>query len=215
MNLTRRELSALIAGTVASSAGCLDAATGDESLRFEASEVRASETAVDETGYEYQTTETPTVTREFEVSGTSREVEAVNVVSKYDKAIDMGPLGSRRSAVFVAAATPQVEVVGRTFNPIEDMENHEVAEEFQSQYGDVTIHEELDESVISVFDEDVEFSIFDAETEFEGHTVDVYLHLGVAETDDDFVVLLGGYPQEIADEQANIVTLAESVEQNE
>lgn len=214
MKMTRRDVNALIAGTIASTAGCLGVATGDESLRFEASEVRASDTAVDETGYEHQTTETPTVTREFEVGGQSREVEAVNVVSKYDKAIEMGPLGSQRSAMFVVATTPQVEVLSRTFNPIEDMENHEIAKKFQSQYGDMMIHEEVDNDSISVFGENVEFSMFDAETEFEGHAIDIYLHLGVAETDDDFVVLLGGYPQEITDEEANIVTLAESVEQN-
>lgn len=215
MKLTRRKIGMLIAGTIATSAGCLDAATGEEPLTFEAAEVRASETAVDDTGYEHQTTDTVPVTKEVEVGGQSREVEAINVVAKYDKAIDMGPLGSQRSALFVVASTPKAEIAGRTFNPIEDMENQELAEEFQSQYGEMTVRDELERDTISVLDEDIECSMFDAETEFEGHRLDVYLHLGVAETDDDFVVVLGGYPQEIADEEANIVTLAESVEQTD
>lgn len=215
MDLTRRKIGAFIAGTVAASAGCLDVATGEDPLTFEASEVRASETAVDDTGYEHQITETVQFTKEFEVGGQSREVEAENVVSKYDTSIDMGALGSQRSALFVVASTPKAEIAGRTFNPIEDMENRELAEEFQSQYGEMTIHDEVDRDVISVFNENVDFSRFDAETEFKGQRLDVYLHLGVAETDDDFVMLLGGYPQRIANEEANIVTLAESVEQTD
>lgn len=212
MDLTRRRFGALVAGTVAATGGCMDAATGEGPLTFEASEVRASETAVEDTGYEHRITETVPFTKEFEVGGVSREVRADTVVSKYDKAIDMGPLGSKRTALFVVASTPKAEVAGRPFNPIEDMDNRELAEEFQSQYDEMTIREEIGTEVISVFDEDVDLSTFEAETAFEGQPIDIRLHIGVAETDDDLVVLLGGYPRRLPDEKANVVTLAESVE---
>ncbi|MDL5362812.1 DUF6517 family protein [Halalkalicoccus sp. NIPERK01] len=212
MKMTRRAFGGLVAGTAAATAGCMEAATGDGPLTFEATEIRASETAVEDTGYDHRTTETVPFTKEFEVGGVSREVRADTVVSKYDKAIDMGPLGSQRSALFVVASTPKAEVGGRTFNPIEDMDNRELAEEFQSRYGEVTIRDEISTEVISVLDEDVDLSTFEAETELEGQPIDVRLHLGVAETDDDLVVLLGGHPRRITDEEANIVTLAESVE---
>lgn len=212
MDLTRRRFGALVAGTVAATGGCMDAATGEGPLTFEAAEVRASETAIEDTGYEHRTTETVPFTKEFEIGGVSREVRADTVVSKYDKAIDMGPLGSKRSALFVVASTPKAEVAGRTFNPIEDMDNRELAEEFQSQYEEMTIREEIGTSVISVFDEDVDLSTFEAETAFEGQPIDIRLHIGVAETDDDLVVLLGGHPRRLTDEKANVVTLAESVE---
>lgn len=213
--MTRRQIGTLIAGTITASAGCGSVVSGDEPLRYKASEVRPSDTALAESGYEHQATQTSTITKEFDVGGISREAEAVNVVSEYDKAIDMGALGSQRSAIFVAAATPKIETIGRTFNPIKDMTNQEVAEDFQSQYNDVTIREEIGTDTINVFEKDVEFSMFSAESRLNGHTIDVYLHLGVAEINTDFVVLLGSYPQGATDEQTNVFNLAESVEQIE
>lgn len=215
MNYTRRAVGSMAAAAIAGSAGCLGFVRGDETLELSATAAGPSDDALAETGYEHQRTEELEVVREFSAAGRTREVEVANILSEYDKGIEMGPLGRARGAVFVALATPQVEVLGRTFNPVGDMGNRELAEEFQSQYEGVTVGDELDVRTIEVLGDSVDLSKFDAQAEFQGQGMDVYFHIGTAEADDenDFVVVIGVHPQHVGSEEENVVALAESLTQ--
>lgn len=215
MKHTRRAVGSMAVAALAGGAGCLGFVRGDEALEFAATAADPSDDALAETGYERRRTEEMDVVREFSAAGQTREVEVANVLSEYDKGIDMGPLGRARGAVFVAFATPQVEVLGRTFNPVGDLENRELAEEFQSQYEGVTVGDELDVRTIRVLGDSVDLSKFDAQAEFQGVGMDVYFHLGTAEADDegDFVVVIGVHPQHVGSEEENVVALAESLTQ--
>lgn len=211
MRLTRRDFAAgLLVGT-AGMAGCLETITGDEPARFVAPPALVAADVLAETGYEHRGTEDIEETRTFEVAGQSREVEVVNVRSEYHKPIDMGPLGDVRGAVFATLSTPAVEVLGRTFNPVEEMNNREVAEEVQSQYEEISIGTEVDRRTIRVLDEGIEVSKFEGEATFSGFSIDVFVHVGIAEGNDEFVVVLAIYPRLLSGEEGTFVALAEGV----
>ena len=216
MNGTRRWFGALVGTSVLSTAGCLGFIRGDESLAFEAGETSVPDEVLSETGYELVETDRPTITETFEVADQTREVEVTNDVSEYQRAVDLGPLGKHEAAVFVTFATPKVEILTRTFNPVGDMDNAELAEQLQSEYDDFSIGSTVDERTLSVLDDDVEVTKFEGEaTLSEGTDVDVYVHLGTAEHEDDFVVVLGAYPTQLDGEEDRFDQLAESVEHEE
>lgn len=211
MSTTRRGLCSLAALALTGSVGCLDVFTGDESARFVAPLAPVADETLDGTRYELDSTEAVEKTRTFEVAGQSREVEVVNRISEYHKTIDIGPLGETRGAVFTTLSTPAVEVLGRTFNPIDDMTNRDIAEESQSQYEEISIGREVERQTVEVIGDDVGLSKFEGEATFAGLSVDVYVHVGVAEGEETFVVVFGIYPRLLANEERTIITLAEGV----
>jgi len=212
MKLSRRAVGLAAAGTLASTAGCVGFVTGDDSLRFEAEPAEADERTLSETGYDERRVEEQTVTESFTVAGLTREIEARNVLAEYDKGVDVGPLGEARAASFAAFATPQVDLLWRTFNPIAEMDNREIARKTTSEYDDVTIGEEIDRTTLEVLGDEVEVSTFEAEAYLESELTEVYLHIGTAEAEEDFVVIVGIYPRAV-DQSDEIERLAESLSQ--
>lgn len=211
MALPRRGFCSLAALAFAGSAGCLDAVAGEEPARFVAPLAPVSDDALDGTGYELDERRKRERTRTFEVLGQRREVEVVNRVSEYHRSIDLGPLGEVRGAVFATLSTPAVSVLGRTFNPIEEMTNREIAAEVQSQYEALSVGPEIDRRTIRVLDEEVDLSTFEGEAMFMGTGIDVFVHTALAEGDEVFVVVFGIYPRLLSDEEETIVELAEGV----
>lgn len=211
MKTTRRAFGALLASGFAAGSGCLGFARGNEPLYFEAVGATPSEAAVSEAGYEHRSTETQTITEEFEVGGVTRSAEAVNVIAQYDKPIDLGPLGSRRGAVFAVYATPQIEVLGRTFNPVEDMSHRKLTRRVQSNFEEISINERVDTRTITVLDKKTELSKFAGTATLDSVDVEVFVHLGTVKSKNDILVLLGIYPRILGDEEETIVALAESV----
>ncbi len=212
MKLSRRALGVAAAGTLVSTAGCVGFVTGDDSLRFAADRAVVDDEALSETGYSEYRIEEQTITESVTVAGTTREVDARNVLAEYQKGIDAGDLGSARSATFAAFATPQVDLLWRTFNPVGEMDNREIAEEFTSGYEGVEIDEETDRTTLSVLGDDVDVSAYEAEAYLESELTEVRLHIGTAEAEQDFVVLVGMYPR-LVDESEEIHRLAESIYQ--
>lgn len=211
MKTTRRAFGALLASGFVAGSGCLGFASGSEPLRFEAVGATPSEEAVSEAGYEHQRTETRTITREFEAAGQTRSVEAVNVIAEYDKRIDLGPLGHQRAGVFVVFATPRIDVLGRSFNPVEDMDHRELANEVQSNFGEISIDDRVGQRTITVSGKETDLSKFTGMATLDSQNVEIFVHLGTVETDEDVLVLLGIYPRILGGEEETIVALAESV----
>lgn len=209
MAISRRGFCMGVTVAFIGSAGCLGVFSGDEPARFVAPLAPVSDEALSETAYELDETDETEEIHTFEVAGQSREVEVVNQIAEYQKLIDMGPLGEARGAVFGTLCTPTVSVLGRTFNPVEEMSNDEIAAEAQSEYEALSIGSEIDRRTIRVLDEEIEFSKFEGEATFEGIDVDVFVHIGLAEGADEFVVVFGIYPRLLPDEEEPIVTLAE------
>lgn len=207
MRLGRRELGVLVGCSILG-AGCLDLVRGEA---FVARPAPVAASALDETGYDHYRTVEIEETHTVEAGGVSREIDVVNVRSEYDRRVDLGPLGETRAAVFTTLSTPKIEVLGRTFNPVEGMDNQEVADELQSRYEEISIGTEIDRRTLTVLGDSIDVSKFTGEATFSEMSVDVFAHIGIAETDDGYVLLLAVYPRLLTGEEETITALIRGV----
>lgn len=213
----RRLLGAVGVGATAGLAGCLDVITGDEPVTFEATAATVGSATLDETGYEHQGTRSDTATREFAAGGESRSVEVVNRLAEYDRGVDVPTVGRLQAAVFTAFSTPQVDVLGQTFNPVEDMSTGDLAEMIQQRYDRIQNLREEDSRTVSLLGESTTATRYAGEARLagEGVTVDIYVTITEPVMDgEDFVLAFGGYPQ-IIDERGAITTMIQGVEHGE
>ena len=201
---TRRRALA-VGGAVATAglAGCtaLDVLTGDEPAEFAAGTATVADDALSETGYELNDVRSESVSQEFDVAGTTSEVRVTNRIAEYDKAVEL--FGERYQAAVVSVlATPRVEVLGSTFNPIGDLDDEERAELIVDRYDDVDDLERGSEYTTDVLGEALDVIVYTAEGQIEGtdFTVDLELHVGdVVEAGEDFVLPLAAYPEAFGD----------------
>ncbi|EMA71239.1 DUF6517 family protein [Halorubrum distributum] len=193
-----------LAGAVglAGLAGCtaLDVATGGPA-EFGSGTATVADETLSETGYQLNEISDETVSREFEVAGSTREVRVTNTIAEYDKAVEL--FGERyQAAVFAAVATPRVEVLGRAFNPIADLSADERAALIADRYEGVSDLERGSEYTTDVLGTDAEVVVYTADGEIEGTGVSVELefHVGAAvEAGGDYVVPLAAYPAALGD----------------
>lgn len=211
---TRRRLLGALAGATAGLGGCLDFVTGKDPATFEASAATVAEATVEDTGYEHQGTRSDTVTREFEAGGESRSVEVVNRLAEYDRGIDVPAVGRARGAVFTALSTPQVEVLGRTFNPVADMSTDDLAAMVQQRYDRIEDLSRESSRDVALLGETTTATRYAGEARLvdSGVTVDVYVTVTEpVEAGSDFVLAFGGYPRPI-DERESITAMIEGIE---
>ncbi|MES3517479.1 MAG: DUF6517 family protein [Natronomonas sp.] len=187
----RRFLAAGAAAGIATTAGC------SGQTEFEAAGAPLSQATQDDTGFTEFRTETTTITREYEVFGIGRTVEVRNTISEYDRAVEI--LDSRlQAAVFTTLSTPQVRILTRTFNPIEDMTAVEIAEMIQERYDEIEDVTEEDSFGVSVAGQETTVTRFRTRARLiEGDaTIEIYLYISEAvERGEDFVVTLTIHPQ--------------------
>jgi len=203
----------LLAGAAAAAgiglAGCL----GDEPVEFAAEPVGVTADARESTGYERAGVEEQVVRREVEAAGQSREVVVTNYRTTYEKAVDLGPIGERRAALFTALSTPQVELLGREFNPVAELSTGELVERVQEGYDGIGNVEHDADAEVSILGQSVVRSRFTAEAEFDGVAVDVYLHVTEAvEAGEDLVVTVGAHPRQLAGEEEHVVALMRGID---
>lgn len=220
MQPTRRELLAGAgAGLAASLAGCAGELTADGAA-FGAVEASLSASVQSETGYEHHRTEEAVVEEEVGRFGLTRTVEVTNVVSEYDRGIDLGGLGlgldSRvQAAVFAVLSTPQISFLGRAFNPVADMEAAEIAAMIQDRYDGLEDVREEDTFESDVAGETTAVTRFAARARLVelDASVDVYLYVSEAvELDDDLVVTVAAHPRAFGRQLDTVRTLMGGVE---
>jgi len=177
------------------STGCLGFLSGDQT--YEATEATVDEDTAEEYGYEFQGTEEQEVTREFTAAGESRNVTAVNYISTYERTLPVGTTEAK-AGVFAVIATPQVEVLGETFNPVGDMDNAELVELVQDNYESLSVDEDS-ETVREgeMLGETTDVSRFEGEATIGGQDADVYVHVTRVKHEGDFVVAVAIYPQDL------------------
>lgn len=198
---------------IGSLAGCLSVIRGEEPLRLTASPASIPASVLDETRYELNRQREVVIEREVEAAGQTREIVVTNQQLEYQKTVSLGPLGEQEAAVFTALTTPQVNVLGREFNPVANMSTRELAEMVQEQYEDMQSMEHVEDSELTINDETTTQSKFQAEATFSGQQIDLFIHISEAvELNDDLVITVGGYPTMLPDEEQNILTLMRSVE---
>lgn len=192
-------------------AGCLG--VFDDVTSFEATAAEVSQSALDETGYQSTGVEEIEIEEEFEAAGQSESVVVINYLSEYTKTLDLGPLGEHEMATFAVFATPKVEILGQTFNPVEEMSTEELIDLIADNYDDLGEIEHEEDGSATVLDQTVTESQFTSQASVDGQPVDLALHVTeAAERGDDLVVAIGAYPQLLeSQEQSNVYQLMESI----
>jgi hypothetical protein len=192
----------LVSGTIVAGSGCLGFILGDEAQEFEASPATVGDSTLSETGYQQagdQESEEMRVERTLEAGGQSRDVVAVNYISQYEKNVEF--LGQeKRAAVFIAFSTPEVEVLGETFNPVGDMNNKELIEQVQGKYEGLSVGDEVGTRETEILGSTAEISKFEGRADLDGTTIDVYIHVGQTDHDGDIVIPIAVYPQMVEEE---------------
>ena len=210
--LTRRAMLGGIGAGLASTAGCLSVVTGDEPLEFSASRATVPDATLESTGYEQVDERSPTVSREFTVAGQTREVTVTNRATTYEKAVDFGPLGSVRAALFATFTTPKIEIAGQAFNPIAEMSNKDLLGTIASRYDGLSVGDQMGSKEVQSLGQTITVERYEATATFQGQDVPIYLLLSRFQHGEDFVVPVGGYPRQLTGEESNVYTLIENLE---
>lgn len=210
----KRAIGALLFAGLLLTSGCLGVITGEEALEFPSGEVSVSQQAQSDTGYTEARTEEQVVTRNFEVANQTRQAKVTNHVAEYKRQMSLPVLGEQEFARFTVLATPKVTIAGQgPFNPVGDLSNRELAQQLQEKYETVQNVQLEGNRTVTVLGEGVQVSKFTAEAQIKGgETVDVYVHIAQAETDEDFVVMVAVYPQKLDGEQQKVDRLLEGVQ---
>jgi hypothetical protein len=208
----RRALANVAVVALLLTAGCIGFLTGEEALAFDADPVRVADDARAEAGYEEVRVESMAVNRSFTVAGETRNVSVTNHVAAYQRAVDLGPLGSEPFARFTVLSTPEVEIAGRTLNPVGGLSDRELATRLQSQYDSIENVRFAGNRTVEILGEGRTVSRFDATTTVAGTEVDLALHVAKFRHGEDFVVAIGVYPARLDGERARVETMLRGVE---
>lgn len=191
-----RSLATVALVVLLAAAGCVGVLTGEEALAFEAQPATVSAAAQADSGYEEVRRTSQPTTREFTVAGQTREVEVTNRQVEYARSVTVESLGSGDLARFVVVATPAVEVLGRTFNPVGDLSNRQLAEQLQDDYEGLGELRPAGERSVPVLGADATVSTYtaDATVGDSGAAVELTVHVTRVRHDADFVVVVAVHP---------------------
>ncbi|WP_226481561.1 DUF6517 family protein [Natrinema amylolyticum] len=204
----RTVIAGLGAAGLAGLSGCLGLLGMAE---HESSPAGVEADAREETGYEQTAIEALPVERD--VGPTNETVTVTNHMTKHEKSVDMGLLGSRRGAVFNVLTTPQVSIVGKELNPVGEMSTQELMDLVRSNYDGIDNISHDEDSDITILEQSTTQSQFTADAEFDGEDVPVNIYITEAvEADEDLLVTIGVYPEYVErQEEPNIAALTEAV----
>ena len=187
--------------------------TGSEPLVLTANEAGVSDAALSGTDFEHQETRTAWINRSVERAGQERQIRVQNHVSTYQRPPAVDPAGGITLGVFVVASTPKASVAGQSFNPVGQMSHERMMEQFVGQSADVRDVQREDSRTLTVLGAEAVVARFSGVVQRSGQEVPVYVEVTRVDDGDDFVVALGVYPQETADEvRPGVTTLFEGIE---
>lgn len=211
MRFDRRTYLATAASTaVAATAGCLGFLSG--STTFEAEQARTAESAASQGNYVQQDPRKLEAERTFSVADQEQTVTVVNWVTEYYKTVDVGPLSGQRAGVFAAVSTPQVDVLGESFNPIGDATPRDIVDRFQQQYSNMNVGDRIGQTDLGTLGASALVSTFEGTATIENQQVDTNFVVSESvEHQSDHVVGLGVFPSDL-DEQGNIQSMIENLQ---
>ncbi len=207
----RTVLGGLSIAGLSSLAGCLGLVGMDE---HESSPVGVEASVRDETGYAQTDIDDIVVEEEVGASIATETISVTNYMTEHEKSVSIGPLDGQRAAVFIVLTTPQISIAGRNVNPIEDMSAQEIIELVEDNYDDIGDISHDEDGEVTILDGETTRSRFDADATFDGHDLPVDLHVSeaVPTDDDDLLVTIGVYPQDLRmQEESNVLELMEGV----
>ena len=209
----RRQLAAALLVVLMVSSGCIGFLTGSNALSFDADDVRVSDAAQQDAGYEQSRDTTQEITRSFSAAGETRNVTVTNHVAEYQRSVGLPALGEQPFARFTVISSPAVEVAGQTFNPLGNLSNRDLAQQLQSEYDTVQNVQFVEDRTVTIRGESRTVSKFSAEATTEGgQSVDVFLQISKFRDGDDFIVVVSVYPQQLDGEEARADTMFSGVQ---
>lgn len=200
---TRRQALAIGAIGVGGLSGCTDLASSDGPITREASPAGVDSAVLEETEYEFEEQREKTLSREVSAAGETRKIEATNYATLYAKTLGDGETDG---SLFGVVSTPAFEFVGQSFNPIADADNEKILSFVAGEFGEVTVNESVAESTQTVLGTETTVTKFDAEAEFNGERIPVYVFVTSVQHEEDIIVGAGAYPQELDDTEADKIT---------
>lgn len=212
MTTLRRRLSLILLTALVISSGCMGALVGDEPLSFTSTEATIADDALSGTGYEHDDTQKLEFNRTFEVGGQSRQVEATSWVTTYTKSAKIPGVGEQQAAAVALLSTPEVNVLGQSFNPLSEMSNADLIERVLAGSGAVRNVEKVGSRTVTILGEETEVAKFSATMEVDGMQVDSYVHIGRVTHDGDILLVVGMYPKQLSEEEPTVFELLEAVE---
>lgn len=189
------------------SAGCLGVITGQEPASFEADPATVTDDTLQSTGYVETGVSPQVINRTVSAAGQSREVEVTNHVAEYERTVELAG-ASGEFARFTVVSTPAIELFGRTFNPVGDLSNRELAQRVQSEYGSIDDLEVAGERSVRVLGTATTVTRFTGTATVAGGVeIDVVIHLAKLEHDGDFVIAVAAHPSAIQGERGRVDSL--------
>ncbi len=207
-------LAGIGSGTLAVTAGCLDTVLGD-ATDFEAAPATVIDPALEEAGYNHIETRPDVERREFGVAGLSRTVSVTNWIGEYYRGLELPIIGRVEAAVFAILATPRVDVLGRSFNPVGEMSDREIAELIQEQYDEISIGAETGRRTVQTLGIETTVTSFEASAQLlpvGGTAIDVIFDITRFTNGEDFLVAIGIYPAAVPAESERVTTMLEGLE---
>jgi len=194
--------------------GCTGFLSGP--VTFSASQATVSDDALEETGYQHNSTEPMNASRTFSAAGQSKEVEVTSWISEYHQRVGLPGVGEQKVAVFATFSSPQVEVLGQSFNPLAKYDDRQLAQQFTSQLDSVSDVRKVDSQNRTMLGKTTKVSKFEASvTTATGIEFDAYLHVTKVKHEGDFVVAVGVYPQKLPGQDQKVYRLLRGVQHGE
>jgi len=207
--MSRRTAVAVALAALVLASGCLGFLSGP--VTFSANQVTVEDSTLESSGYEEVSVEEMQVNRTFEAAGQSKTVEITNWVAQYEKQVSV--LGvERRAAVFGTFSSPEVSVLGQSFNPLNDYDNRELVQLIQQQYGTISDLTAVSNTTMSVLGHSTTVTKFSGTANFDGQSIDVFVHVTKVNDGGDIVAAVGVYPQQLDGEEEHVVTLLQNLE---
>lgn len=186
-------------------------------VTFSANKATVSHQALSQTNYQKESVKTQVINRTFKAAGQSKKVKVTNWVARYDRKVNLGPLGSKRAAVFSAVATPQVKVLGQgPFNPVAHYSNKQLVLLLQKNYKSIHDVQHVKNTSATMLGKQTTVSKYKAKATLKGgNTVNVYVDVTKVEDGGDYVIALAVYPQQLDNqESSHVKTLMAGVQHN-
>ncbi|MFC7080367.1 DUF6517 family protein [Halorussus caseinilyticus] len=212
--MTRSAVAGVLVAALVLASGCTGVLSGP--VTFAASEATVGDAALQETGYEHNSTEKMEVSRTFSAAGQSKEVEVTNWISEYHQRVGLPGVGDQKVAVFATFASPKVEVLGKSFNPLGKYDNRQLAEQFTSQLKSVEDVRKVSTQNRTMLGKTTEVTKFEATvTTATGIQFDAAVHVTKVEHEGDYVIALAVYPQKLPGQEEKVYRLLRGVEHGE
>ncbi|WP_135826110.1 DUF6517 family protein [Halorussus ruber] len=212
--MTRRVAAGILLALLVVTSGCTGVLSGP--VTFSASQATVSDAALEETGYEHNSTKAMNVSRTFSAAGQEKEVEVTNWVSEYHQRAGLPGVGEQKVAVFATFSSPQVEVLGKSFNPLAKYSNRQLAQRFTSQLQSVNNVRKAGSQNRTMLGKTTRVTTFEASvTTAAGIQFDANVHVTKVEHEGDHVVAIAVYPQKLPGQEEKVYRLLRGIEHGE